>query len=196
MTIHSSTPFLPQGARTWQVHDWPSWSSVRRHEALAPVLNSWLDLAGPARADRLAQMTETCGLLLLMAGQSAYQQCLLAPEQGEGFQWMATSDPLPWRWGAAPLTLGDPGDALGCPWSPARFWEWMDALVLPPDETGTLASLAWFHTLTGLLAWWESRLGHRLGNGFQTGRLDLGWGETHAITLTGRRYGPSLSSFK
>lgn len=65
----------------------------------------------------------------------------------------------------------------------------MDALVLAPNETG---ALAWFHSLTGLLAWWESRL----GNGFQTGELDLGWGKTHAITFTGRRYGPSLSSFK
>lgn len=141
-------------------------------------------------------MSEACSLLLALADLSSYQQCLVAPELGEGFQWAMTTSPMPWCWGGGALATGSQPEALlPSPWSTAQFWEWMDALEIPDDPTGTLTSLAWFHTLTGLMNWWESRLKRRLGNGFQT-EVDLGLGQPYQVMLSGRRYGPSLSSFK
>lgn len=196
MTIYSSTPYLPKGARTWPVHDWPTWSTVRRQEEVAPFLNAWLEMAGPARVERLSRMSETCALLLALADRPSYQQCLVAPETGEGFQWAMSSQAMPWYWGAGALVGGaTPEVPLACPWTPKQFWNWLEEIEIPEDPTGTLASLAWFHTLTGLVAWWESRVARRLGNCFRP-EVDLGLGQTYSVMLCGRRYGPSLSSFK
>lgn len=192
MPVLPSSPFLPQGAQTWGVHDWAQWPHDRRQETLGAFLEGWEACDAPTRTQRLLQMSETCGLLLLLAGERLYRASLFNAK-GEGFEWVVSAQPLPWIWGAAPLVAGPVIERAGSPWTVDEFWSWLDAQPVPVDSTGTWASLVWFHALTGLLAWWDTCLKQRLGNGYQVGTLDIGVSAPADVVLTGRRYGLSLN---
>lgn len=195
MPVLAATPLLPAGARTWGVESWPSWPTLQRMDALGPFLDAWGQKEPTDRQADLRNLLQTTGLLLGLAGVSEFRRALAVPTEAEGFDWMLSSAPLPWTWGLKPLVRSPGPPTLGQPWDTNVFLDWLAGQPLPEDSTGTWASLAWFHGVTGLLAWWDARQAARLGCGFRTGDLDLGVGPAFEVVCTGRRFGPSLSRF-
>lgn len=192
MLIPATTPLLPEGARTWGVTDWPSWTYGRFSEHLVGLHQQWVAMPADDRQETLASLAQTTATLLRLSGLGSYAVDL-ADDTCEGFSWVMQEHPqtLPWLWGNKPLASTLPlldAPPLALP----RLWKDLLAVSLPEDATGTMASLAWFAHAVAFFSWWDCRLTGRLSCGLLFQDVTVDGHVLTDIAGTGRRFGPSL----